>query len=187
MINNPIYTIFAGINGAGKSTFYSFLDKNEKEELGIRINPDEIAVSLGNFNDNKIQMLAGKEAIRLISTCIKDKVNFNQETTLSSRASFRNIKKAKENGFRVHLIYIYLNNVNISKERVERRVIEGGHLIPNDVIERRYIKSLENLKILAKELDSFTFFDNSHIGHKLMYLKVNGIEIFKEEGFLELC
>jgi len=41
--------------------------------------------------------------------------------------------------------YIGVENVEIAKERVKIRVSKGGHGIPSEAIERRYIDSLVNL------------------------------------------
>ena len=46
-------------------------------------------------------------------------------------------------------------------ERVAKRVIEGGHDIPTDVIYRRYWSGLHNFfTIFAPIVDSWMFFDN---------------------------
>ncbi|MGL4934213.1 MAG: hypothetical protein ACRC51_01940 [Cetobacterium sp.] len=44
----PTYTIFAGVNGAGKSSLYNNLIlTTEKDYLGKRINTDEIVKEIG--------------------------------------------------------------------------------------------------------------------------------------------
>ncbi len=53
------------------------------------------------------------------------------------------IKRAKKNGYNVALIYLWLNSFDIAKQRVAKRVSEGGHNIPEDVIERRYYRGLK--------------------------------------------
>ena len=46
-------------------------------------------------------------------------------------------------------------------ERVAKRVSEGGHNIPTDVIYRRYWAGLQNFfTIFAPIVDSWMFFDN---------------------------
>lgn len=49
------------------------------------------------------------------------------------------MKEAQENCYNVTLIYFWLNSVDLVKEKVKVRVTEGGHNIPTEVIERRYI------------------------------------------------
>lgn len=65
-----IYTLIAGVNGAGKSTFYrlgSILP--EKQE---RVNPDEILkANKGDWRNINDQMDAMKEAVRRIRTYLE--------------------------------------------------------------------------------------------------------------------
>ena len=70
-------------------------------------------------------------------------VSFNQETTLCGNSVIRNITRAKENGYLIEMHYIGLDSVEIAKERVAKRVSQGGHGVAEADIERRYIASLE--------------------------------------------
>lgn len=49
-----------------------------------------------------------------------------------------------------------------AKHRVAKRVISGGHNIPEEVIERRYVAGLRNLfRIFMDVVDLWILFDNS--------------------------
>jgi len=48
-------------------------------------------------------------------------------------------------GWRVELVYLALQGVEMSKLRVAERVAHGGHNIPLRDIERRFSRSLSNL------------------------------------------
>ncbi|MBX4267149.1 zeta toxin family protein [Clostridium estertheticum] len=154
----PNYTVFAGINGAGKSTLYEDVDK---ELLGVRINADEIAKEIGDFNDPKVQLKAGRIAVKKMRTCIKDKVNFNQETVLSGKSTIVQMQKLKNEGYKIRLMYIGLENKELAVKRVAERVKNGGHNIPKALIYERYNKSLENLKLAMKLADEIRIYDNS--------------------------
>ena len=45
----------------------------------------------------------------------------------------------------MELVYLALPSVEYSHERVQERVLAGGHSIPSVDIERRFPKSLQNL------------------------------------------
>lgn len=63
----PIYTIFAGVNGAGKSSLYNNLIlTTEKDFLGKRINTDEIVKEIGDWKRDTDQMKAGRIALAKI-------------------------------------------------------------------------------------------------------------------------
>ena len=50
----------------------------------------------------------------------------------------------------------------MAQARVAKRVSEGGHNIPPDVIRRRYWKGLENLfDVFMPIVDAWMMFDNS--------------------------
>lgn len=43
------------------------------------------------------------------------------------------------------MLFFWLESSELAKERVRIRVNEGGHNIPKDVIERRYLNGIKNL------------------------------------------
>ena len=50
MENNKIYTLFAGVNGAGKTTIYRTMGFDENEN---RVNADEILAANGGDRSNQ--------------------------------------------------------------------------------------------------------------------------------------
>ena len=105
----PNYTIFAGVNGAGKTSIYKSIYYNENKNEK-RINTDEMVARIGSWKDNNLQMKCAREAVKLIKEYILEGISFNQETTLSGRSIVKNIKFAKENGFYIVMNYIGLEN-----------------------------------------------------------------------------
>lgn len=67
--------------------------------------------------------------------------------------------------------YIGVNTVEIAKERVNLRVQKGGHGIPDNDIERRYIDSLNNLKKAIEICDEIKIYDNTELFEQVMYIK----------------
>lgn len=161
-MDKPKYIIVAGVNGAGKSTLfqtYPEIFMNTK-----RVNADEILrKNHGDWQNQKDNILAGRETVKKIQYNIANQISFHQETTLASSLNgfLKNIQKAKQKGFQVELLYVSLDTPQRAIERVNHRVQLGGHGIPNDVITKRYFKSLENLKEIVKYVDSLQLFDNS--------------------------
>ncbi|WP_286905868.1 zeta toxin family protein [Clostridium sp. UBA1652] len=166
----PTYTIFAGVNGAGKTSIYKFIyyDENKYEK---RINTDEMVARIGSWKDNNLQMKCAREAIKLVKQYILEGISFNQETTLSGKSIIRNIKVAKEKGFYIVMNYIGVQNPEIAKERVKIRVSKGGHGIPDKDVERRYYDSLNNLDDVIKICDEVNVYDNTEELREIMYLK----------------
>lgn len=59
------YTLFAGVNDAGKTSIYKSVFFSEKY-IGKRINTDEMVARIGSWQDNNLQIKAGREAVKLI-------------------------------------------------------------------------------------------------------------------------
>lgn len=79
--------------------------------------------------------------------------NFAFETTLSTISHKGRINSAKALGYNVTLLFFWLQNTELAKERVKIRVLEGGHNVVESIIERRYIREIVNyLKYLYLHL-----------------------------------
>lgn len=92
---------------------------------------------------------------------IETRQSFIFETTLSSNHALRMMSDAKAAGFHVNLLYVALDTVERNIERVRSRVRKGGHNIREDVIRRRYARSLDNLAKALKLADEAALIDNS--------------------------
>ena len=173
----PTYAIFAGVNGSGKSTLYN-TPYIYHDNLGVRINSDEILVANGgDWRNAKDQAEAMKEAVRLVKDCIKRGISFNQETTLSGRSIINNILNAKKSGFKIKLHYIGLESSKLAIQRVADRVNKGGHGIPKEDIKRRYNTSLSNLKEVIPLLDNLYIYDNSKYRNLQKVAQLDGSNI----------
>lgn len=158
--DKPKAYIFAGVNGAGKTTLY--YDKLEQgKHFGLRINIDEIVSSFGDWREQKDQFRASKIALKIRTSYIAQRQNFNQETTLCGKSIITLFDTLKKAGYEIYLYYVALNSVNLAKERVAMRVKKGGHNIKPHLIERRYAKSLQNLKKITPLCEKVEIFDNS--------------------------
>lgn len=82
-----------------------------------------------------------------------------------------------------------MNNVELAKERVKVRVKEGGHAIPDEVIERRYYRGLKNLfSMYLDEVDAFFIFDNSYGRPNLIAKKNEGeeLEVIEQQTLFQM-
>lgn len=72
-----IYTIFAGVNSAGKSIIYYLLTEEKKKKLEKRIHVDELVSSIGSWKDEILQIRASKQIVKDIKNCISNYLSFN--------------------------------------------------------------------------------------------------------------
>jgi predicted ABC-type ATPase len=159
----PRIVILAGPNGAGKSTVAKYL-LTEKYVINEFVNADSIAAGLSAFAPEDVAFEAGRIMLRRIDALLKDKRSFAFETTLASKSFSRLIARAQASGYRVTLLYVALPAAQLAKRRVARRVKEGGHSIPENVIERRFYRSLDNLMHRYRVVvDEWFVYDNSEL------------------------
>lgn len=152
------YVIIAGVNGAGKSTLYQ---TNDALKSMPRINVDEIVKEIGDWKNVRDVIKAGKIAVKKISGYFKTGTSFNQETTLCGKTAVSNILKAKEMGYFIEVHYVGVESVEIAKNRVKHRVEHGGHGMPEEDIEKRYIESFQQLNKILKICNLIAFYDNT--------------------------
>lgn len=180
--------IIAGCNGAGKTTA-SFTILPEIIECKEFVNADEIAKGLSPFQPEKVSFEAGRIMLNRINELLDEKKSFAFETTLSTRSYKNKIIQAKKQGYSVTLLFFWLESIELAKERVKTRVKEGGHNIPKDIIERRYLKGIKNLfEIYLEIVDGTLIFDNSYGKHQLIAQKFDSeaITILDLEKFNRL-
>lgn len=140
----PNLYIIAGCNGAGKTTAsYTILPEilNCKEF----VNADSIAAGLSPFNPDNVALEAGRIMLQRINQLMNEKIDFAFETTLATRSYVQLIKRAQEIGYEVTLLFFWLFSPEVAIERVAKRVSKGGHHIPDNIVERRYIRGIFNL------------------------------------------
>lgn len=161
MDKSPKLFIIAGCNGAGKTTAaFTLLP----QMLGCRqfVNADEIARGLSPFDPDSVAFAAGRIMLSRVSQLLRRGVTFAIETTLATRSYASLIQKAKATGYTVELFFVWLTSPLAAKLRVARRVAEGGHDIPEHIIERRYCAGLANLfEVFLPIVDFWTIVDNS--------------------------
>ncbi len=180
--------IIAGCNGAGKTTA-SFTILPEILDCREFVNADEIAKGLSPFQPEKVSFESGRIMLHRITELVSQNENFAFETTLATRSYKNRILDAKEKHYNVTLLFFWLKNPELAKERVKTRVLEGGHNIAEDVIERRYYKGIKNLfEIYLSIVDQALIFDNSEGKHNLIaeISATEELNIINEVKFNEL-
>ncbi|MBQ7124976.1 MAG: zeta toxin family protein [Clostridia bacterium] len=159
MSSEKRFTIIAGINGAGKTSLYHVL--RQTEDLGKRINIDELAKEFGGQNDPRANIQAGRTAMEMIGEYIEKGISFHIETTLPGAAIVKHITSAKKNGFTVVLCFVGIDDIKVAIDRVHRRMASGGHGIGDKFIIKRFSQLNNNLRAILPLCDEAVLFDNT--------------------------
>jgi predicted ABC-type ATPase len=158
----------AGCTGAGKTTAaYTIFP----EMLGCRefVNADEIAKGISPFQPDTVEFLSGRLMLARISELILEHKEFAFESSLSNLLFGPLIKKARAQGYSVHLIFLYVQTYEVCVARVRSRVLSGGKNISDEIVQRRYKRSIKNLFNLYLPIaDHWMVIDHSDLNPELI-------------------
>jgi predicted ABC-type ATPase len=137
--------IIGGPNGAGKTTLARVLLR-EFLELHPYLNADEITRELRPEDVESAAFAAGRQMIEKMRVLVVEGQSFAFETTCSGKSYLRLLERCKQEGWRITLLYFWLPTPEMTIARVARRVSQGGHDIPPEVIVRRYYAGIANMR-----------------------------------------
>lgn len=175
-MQHPNLYIIAGPNGAGKTTasYNLFPDVLHCPNF---VNADEIARGLSPFAPELVPFQAGRIMLQRIEELLPQRVDFAIETTLATRSYVQLVHRAQDLGYKVHLIFFFLENEEQAIQRVAQRVSNGGHNIPEEDIRRRFKRGIYNLINLYMPIcDSVLVYNNVKSPARLVARKKNQVE-----------
>ena len=152
-VSRPAIVVLAGPNGAGKTTAAPFVLRDALA-VGEYVNADPIAQGLSAFNPEAVAVAAGRIMLARMEELARQRATFGFETTLASRSFAPWLRRRIEDGYAVHLAFLWLADPEQAVARVARRVALGGHAVPAEVIRRRYAAGLRNFFALYKPIVS---------------------------------
>jgi len=174
--------VLAGGNGSGKSTFY---DRYLKDQGLSFVNADNLAKEISDEMSAKVSQSAQEQAMEACLQKLKDGETFCFETVFSHKSKIELIKKAKSLGYEVNLVFLHLSLSQLNVARVSQRVAEGGHDVPQEKIESRIPRSLENIKKAIPLVDNIALVDNSSVTDPLkVVVKIKQTKIVYAEKSL---
>ena len=144
MATKPTIYILAGANGVGKTTINPFfIPKNVPY-----VNADDFAYQLRQRlgNDVNVQELANAEALEQMNRFIAKRQTFAIETNLADTDTWLFLIGIQGLGYVIHLNFFGVSDVNICINRVNNRVLQGGHYVRPNIVIARYKTGLALLK-----------------------------------------
>lgn len=179
--------MIGGPNGAGKTTsalslLPQILDCDEY------VNADSIAAALSPFHPEATAIQAGRLMLDRIHSLAEQKRNFAFETTMASRSFEPFLKHCKEQGYKINLLYLWLESPELAVKRVAFRVKNGGHDVPEETIRRRYHRGLNNfLNLYVPLADDWFLCNNSlEIGTYIALYKNGIINVQRTDDWLKI-
>lgn len=141
--------IVGGANGVGKTTVaVEYAAKHDCLYLGA----DAIATEIASDVPELAAVAAGRELRQRLDIALCRQESFVLESTFSGRTLLRTVRQARNAGFVIIIVYLFLDSPDRCVERVRERVQKGGHLVPEADIRRRFPRSIQNFWRLYRPL-----------------------------------
>lgn len=150
--------LLAGGNGTGKSTFY----RTQLQPHGIPfVNADILAKELFPEQPEHHSYEAARLAEQIRLQLLREGRTFCFETVFSHPSKIDFVAQAKALGYEIVLVFIHLDHVALNNARVSQRVEEGGHNVPEEKVNERIPRSLQNIRQALPLCDRAYLLDNS--------------------------
>jgi predicted ABC-type ATPase len=159
--------VLVGGNGAGKTTFYEQMLRPFNLPF---INADNIAKVLFSEDPEGYSYEAAKFAEKMRDDQLLKGTSFCFETVFSHPSKVDFIARAKALGYQIILVVIHVEAVELNLARINERVKEGGHSVPDEKVVSRIPRMLENVKKAIPLCDQVRVLDNSSLENP--FLKV---------------
>ena len=155
-----IYMI-GGPNGAGKTTAALNIMPTQIDCFEY-INADSIAAALSPFRPEEVAIEAGRLMLARIKELAQKGEDFSFETTMASRSFAPFLQTCKADGYSIRIVFMWLPSPELSIARVQQRVANGGHHVPEETIRTRYLRGIKNFfELYAPISDYWAVYDNS--------------------------
>lgn len=166
----PTLYIIAGHNGAGKSSIGPSLLPHEAEKLAVFDGDQAIldafreAMKTTSFeelaHDISLQK-AGETFIDLYEQALSGHRDFAYEGHFTENSRFELISRFKTAGYQTEMIFLGLDTLQQSLERVTQRAALGGHKVPSWIVNYNYENNPKYIDQHLKLLDRLSIYNTS--------------------------
>jgi predicted ABC-type ATPase len=166
----PNLYIIAGHNGAGKSTSGRELLPNQAQNLSIfdgdvvysqKLKEAYLTIKVHKYAVQQADEETVEEFARLTNEAIENQNDFAYEGHFSNESSWITIRTFRDKGYVINMVFLGLENLELSIDRVNWRVKKGGFLVPTYAIHHNYFGNLRFLNQNFDMLDNLTIWDTS--------------------------
>ena len=167
----PALVVVIGANGAGKTTWAR---ANRDLLPSPFYNADSIAKGLGDANSVELQLRARALVDRELAERLANGEDFGFESTWSGASRPAIVRDAANTGYQTRAVFLGTNAAHINIERVRRRVLEGGHNVPESEIRRRWDQAFANLLAMRDAIETIDVLDSPRDPVQLIAEKRDG-------------
>lgn len=155
-MQQPDLIVVGRANGSGKTTLACELVLT----TGIKyLGADQIASRLNRTAPDEAAIEAARQFSQELEAIVAKLESVIIESTLSGLSLRRRIEKARRAGYKIRIVFVYLDSPELCVARIKARVAGGGHHVPPEDVHRRFARANQNFwnlyKNAADEWNSF--------------------------------
>jgi len=170
----PTLYVIAGPNGVGKTTFAGRYLPDEVKQAEF-VNVDLIARGLSPYDPDSVAVEAGRIALKRIRGLIARGVGFAWETTMSGRTSVGWLRQARGAGYFLKAYFLWVRDPGVTLRRIRQRAAGGGHDIAEEILRRRFYKTIQNFFTIYRPLmDTWKLFETDRPALRLIAVGKGG-------------
>ena len=155
---DPVLHLLAGPNGSGKSTLWTYV---LEPELHLEfVNADLIALERWPRESERHAYEAAEIAASRREELIAERRSFATETVFSHESKVDLVRQAVEAGYLVTLHVLAVPEL-LAVDRVESRVENGGHAVPEEKIRGRYSRLWAHVREAIALAEHAYVYDNT--------------------------
>lgn len=157
----PRCFVIAGSNGSGKTTFAREYLPREASTARF-VNADLIAAGLSPLAPGLAAIASARLVLAELDRLAAARLDFAFESTLSGLAYVRRLRRWKEAGYFIKIVFLRIESAELALKRIAARVRQGGHDVPAGDVTRRFGRSLRNFEAHYRPVaDAWELYDNS--------------------------
>ena len=161
MQHTPQLLLVGGPNGAGKSSFSKLLSEPDAVIFDVDKVIARIVAQTPAMPKKQVYQKSTQEFFNQASQAIKLKQHFTLETNFRDASLADVVAEFKRYGYTTNMVYLTLEHIQQSIDRVNERVHNGGHYVDHKNIEQNYDLGLEHLEQFADRFDRLEIVDAS--------------------------
>ncbi len=179
------YVFFAGVNASGKSTMIKAVKSFDEYSSYYYVCADEVEKRLWFIEDKTQRMLKAREiALAYREALLKDGENVIFESVASHPSHVDDLKRIKDRGNKIIVVYVGTNNPAINIERIKNRGRENDAFLNDERVIRRRQNSLKLLKDFIAISDEAVVFDNTTAYEPVFYKSADSQEFGDEKSWI---
>jgi predicted ABC-type ATPase len=152
----PSLLMVAGPNGSGKSTLIAALRSSAATLPALYVNADDLQ------RERSIDPYAAQKlAAEMRAEALRHGHSFMYETVMSHPAKLAELQAAALRGYRNAVYFVATVSPDLNVARIQTRVADGGHPVPEDKARARYYRTLALAPLALAYAHEALLFDNS--------------------------